>query len=449
MPTTMKDENLVMLWNSKKLASPAYQFFGHAEAILEFCWKSLPNDDHYQLVTYSRDLTLRIWNIDARLRDLCEFSHDEDHIEEVEEEEVIDDDFQLEVIEPSVDSGIIVNLEAASSREASSSAASAWTGLPPEAGVIRSPSLQTLPPTSSNNTTSAASFTSEEEDDEEQPTSMAEQPSLADEEFEVSEEYSTNRPRTASSKLTEAIACERIDNGHCSESNIAMTMPRLTGSTAADGKVNGANGGGFTEDGGGGVDIPGLAAPSSASVVELASSAPTYYEPTPLVQEFSLLNLSDNLVLEKSDLHERVLIILGKTTRHRVRMKIEFPDTYPLKKPVIAVEDDQSALRTDRLEEIRRRLTKAADYHFSKNRRCLEMCLRQFEIAIDGLIQEERAEAETEKDYVSPLNVLGGLRNMNIPFPRTCGARFCGVNKLVIFGQKKVGASTVGLKDTD
>lgn len=41
-----------------------------------------------------------------------------------------------------------------------------------------------------------------------------------------------------------------------------------------------------------------------------------------------------------------------------------------------------------------------------------------------------------KKDHVSPLSVMGGLKDTNVPYPRSCGARFCGVDKLVLFGKR-------------
>ena len=100
------------------------------------------------------------------------------------------------------------------------------------------------------------------------------------------------------------------------------------------------------------------------------------------------------------------------------------------------MEDIGGTLGTKRLDELKKRLVTVAEHHFSRTKRCVEMCQRQFEIVVDGLIREDQS--ETENDYVSPLGMLGGMRNANIPFPRTCGARFDGADKLVVFGVRKV-----------
>lgn len=39
---------------------------------MEFCWRNQASDDQYQMVTWSRDRTMRIWPIGKKVRDLCE-----------------------------------------------------------------------------------------------------------------------------------------------------------------------------------------------------------------------------------------------------------------------------------------------------------------------------------------------------------------------------------------
>ena len=43
----IKDQNVVMLWSARNLSSPAYQFIGHTEGIIEFCWRFL-GENKYQ-----------------------------------------------------------------------------------------------------------------------------------------------------------------------------------------------------------------------------------------------------------------------------------------------------------------------------------------------------------------------------------------------------------------
>ena len=255
----------------------------------------------------------------------------------------------------------------------------------------------------------------------------------------MSVETTSDAPvKSAIPPKAQAIACERRDSGVVSSaSNVAMsamTVPANRSTVSMSGAAVAGEGAGGSAEGSAAssLRVPGAIAGGGAGV-ELASSAPElHFEPAPLLQEFKHLHLSDNLVLEKSDVGERVIIIVGKAGAHRLRLRIDFPAAYPMAKPHISMEDIEGTLGGNRLEELKKRLVTVAEHHFSRTKRCVEMCQRQFEILVDGLIREEQSDAEN--DYVSPLGMLGGMRDSHIPFPRTCGARFDGADKLVVFG---------------
>ena len=155
-------------------------------------------------------------------------------------------------------------------------------------------------------------------------------------------ETTTSDEQTRSGVLppkTVAILCERRDSGILSSaSNVAMTVPTNRSNAGVSGAA--AEGGGGSAEGSAASSL--RVPPGGASVVgggcggglELASSAPELnFEPAPLLQEFALLHLSDNLVLEKSDVGDRVIIIVGKAGDHRLRLRIDFPASYPMAKP--------------------------------------------------------------------------------------------------------------------
>ncbi|KAF3832168.1 hypothetical protein F7725_025833 [Dissostichus mawsoni] len=58
MVPQLRRENSLLLWSSLDLNSPVHAFVGH-------------DDVDYQLVTWSRDQTLRIWRVDPQLQKLC------------------------------------------------------------------------------------------------------------------------------------------------------------------------------------------------------------------------------------------------------------------------------------------------------------------------------------------------------------------------------------------
>lgn len=69
-----------------------------------------------------------------------------------------------------------------------------------------------------------------------------------------------------------------------------------------------------------------------------------------------------------------------------------------------------------------------------KNRTCLEPCLRQFIALLEQLANSDSAE---KRPYLETQSLYGTLNDNDayIPFPRTCGAKFCSVSTLVCFGR--------------
>ena len=79
-----------------------------------------------------------------------------------------------------------------------------------------------------------------------------------------------------------------------------------------------------------------------------------------------------------------------------------------------------------------------------KNRACLEICLRQLEVMLDQINQEEIADEEATKTnfpFVRPpdphqtTNNFGMFQDTIVPYPRTSGSRFCSNGLLVCFGR--------------
>ena len=54
-----------------RLESPVHTYYGHSQQIIEFCWRNINPDDPgreaYQIVTYAKDMTMRIWTISQRI----------------------------------------------------------------------------------------------------------------------------------------------------------------------------------------------------------------------------------------------------------------------------------------------------------------------------------------------------------------------------------------------
>ncbi|XP_075694474.1 GATOR2 complex protein WDR59 isoform X2 [Rhinoderma darwinii] len=72
MVPQLRRENSLLLWNVYDLHSPVHIFVGHDDVVLEFQWRKQKEGlKDYQLVTWSRDQTLRMWRVDAQLQRMC------------------------------------------------------------------------------------------------------------------------------------------------------------------------------------------------------------------------------------------------------------------------------------------------------------------------------------------------------------------------------------------
>lgn len=81
VPNLGRGENSLLLWNNSRQSSPICSFSGHSDVILDFAWR--PNrcydNSDMELITWSRDQTLRVWNVDDSIQKMCEpISYDEE-----------------------------------------------------------------------------------------------------------------------------------------------------------------------------------------------------------------------------------------------------------------------------------------------------------------------------------------------------------------------------------
>lgn len=84
VPQLRRGENSLLLWNASNLRAPVHTFVGHIDVVLEFEWrKHCEETKDYQLVTWSKDQSLRIWRIDSQLQKLC--GHDTDLLDDLEQ----------------------------------------------------------------------------------------------------------------------------------------------------------------------------------------------------------------------------------------------------------------------------------------------------------------------------------------------------------------------------
>ncbi|TRY71805.1 hypothetical protein TCAL_05414, partial [Tigriopus californicus] len=71
IPQLHRNDNTLFLWNSQHLQSPVHCFFGHKDVILDFDWRRLEGSDDMEMITWSRDHTLRLWQVPVALQNQC------------------------------------------------------------------------------------------------------------------------------------------------------------------------------------------------------------------------------------------------------------------------------------------------------------------------------------------------------------------------------------------
>ncbi|XP_055640030.1 GATOR complex protein Wdr59 isoform X2 [Toxorhynchites rutilus septentrionalis] len=79
VPHQGRGEHSLLMWNNSKQDTPICSLTGHTDVVLDFAWRrnSLAGADP-ELITWSRDQTIRIWRVDEEIRKLCERYPQED-----------------------------------------------------------------------------------------------------------------------------------------------------------------------------------------------------------------------------------------------------------------------------------------------------------------------------------------------------------------------------------
>uniref|UniRef100_A0A8D8YFW8 WD repeat-containing protein 59 n=1 Tax=Cacopsylla melanoneura TaxID=428564 RepID=A0A8D8YFW8_9HEMI len=104
IPPMRRGENSLVLWNVEPAApSPVHTFVGHTDVVLEFEWRKPFKGDmakEYQLVTWSRDQTLRMWRIDPALQKLCGYEASPNSTVDDASSDMLPTDRSIIVVEP-------------------------------------------------------------------------------------------------------------------------------------------------------------------------------------------------------------------------------------------------------------------------------------------------------------------------------------------------------------
>jgi len=311
MHTLLRGENNLMLWNRQDLRVPVHTFYGHTDMVLDFGWSS--QGGRSQLVTWSKDCTMRVWDMDMELQRKCGLEMDE---------------VELKVGDLEEDLG-------------------------------------------------GGSFFQFERDDEEEEAVGV----MVEEEGAV-------------------VISSPVNTAQSLQTRREVTDPQLRAESLAP-------------------DFSGIGKSKSMN----------------LNYEFSLINVSDKLHVVAQDSRERLFTVSAETAKNVLILNVKFPINYPNQKaPVFSFLQGTTVDNVTR-SAILGKLRVVAKQQISRNRRCLEPCLRQFEASIEQLVQQEEDQLKLNNpQLLNSTTMLGGFQDNNIPYPRSSGARFCGDGNLVCFG---------------
>jgi len=311
MHTLLRGENNLMLWNRQDLRVPVHTFYGHTDMVLDFGWSS--QGGRSQLVTWSKDCTMRVWDMDMELQRKCGLEMDE---------------VELKVGDLEEDLG-------------------------------------------------GGSFFQFERDDEEEEAVGV----MVEEEGAV-------------------VISSPVNTAQSLQTRREVSDPQLRAESLAP-------------------DFSGIGKSKSMN----------------LNYEFSLINVSDKLHVVAQDSRERLFTVSAETAKNVLILNVKFPINYPNQKaPVFSFLQGTTVDNVTR-SAILGKLRVVAKQQISRNRRCLEPCLRQFEASIEQLVQQEEEQLKLNNpQLLNSTTMLGGFQDNNIPYPRSSGARFCGDGNLVCFG---------------
>ncbi|XP_072051931.1 GATOR2 complex protein WDR59-like [Amphiura filiformis] len=317
VPQLRRGENTLLLWTCSNLSSPVHSFPGHTDDVLEFQWRQLHDGSNdYQLITWCRDQSLRMWRVEPHLQRLC-----------------------------GVD-------------------------IPEVAGSELSTSIDVITPTTTQETGS---------------------------------------PSSPDGKLNKSPSASQTE---------VVTVD------AEGAEVEGS--------------IEGKGHGSSSSLVVYQQQQQVILE-----DEFNvLLRNQQNVSLEQLDAQSRTCLLSAIGGQHTIRIKAVFPPNYPNKVPP----KWSFLLMTSLDSQLKSKLLKVLDeicsQQVANNQYCLQMCLQHLDTFVESLkgskspskktsSQSTKSVAGTESSGI--MTNYGTFTDYNIPFPRTTGARFSGVDKLVIF----------------
>lgn len=144
------------------------------------------------------------------------------------------------------------------------------------------------------------------------------------------------------------------------------------------------------------------------------------------------------------DSTNRTVTVTGKVNNFVLNMLVYCPNSYPHGVPPNFQILQGSNVSDEMSAQLLQVLSHLAVQRVSKNRTCLEPCLRQMVLTLEQM----SVDVDSERVYVDTSSISSGFNDSYIPFPRTSGAKFCSVNVLVCFGRPILTRRLGGKNDT-
>lgn len=167
-----------------------------------------------------------------------------------------------------------------------------------------------------------------------------------------------------------------------------------------------------------------------------------------LRQEFNLLNKNiPNIEFEELNALRRVCLVTARAKTIACRLRIALPPAYPHSEcPTFTIIDSNQypgeTLNKEVKDKLLHLLSETAKSQLSRNRNCLEPCLRKFIAALQKITSHSshrKRSISSGTDIKDDPITLSAQRDHSVPFPPTCRARFCG-NLLICFGRPIIPA---------
>ncbi|CAH0557006.1 unnamed protein product [Brassicogethes aeneus] len=175
--------------------------------------------------------------------------------------------------------------------------------------------------------------------------------------------------------------------------------------------------------------------PVYSEIIESVKKSNSLTKVQPLLQEFSLMNVHiPNLEVINLDPTDRSCTVKATINNFVVNLQVLFPLAYPHGVPPV-FQQTSSNINDKITSSLLQTLNHLAQQRVSKNRTCLEPCLRQMVTTLEQLSRDQENDKVVNTLYIEQPGVFSGLNDAYIPFPKTSGAKFCSVGMLVCFGR--------------